>query len=82
MSAHGLRLSLVASILLLPSGPEHLYNFPNLCLISKSILLQKSYAIRLQAFFSLYFPIVGLIGCAFYYKAEMVFPVSNSWKDV
>ena len=47
MNVHWLRLSLVASTLLLPSWPERLYSFPNLCLISKSILLPKSYATKM-----------------------------------
>lgn len=46
MKVHWLRFSIVAG-LLLPSCPDCICSLPNLFLISKSILLQKSYDTRL-----------------------------------
>lgn len=51
VKVHWRRLSLLAGILLLPSCSECLRNLPNLGLISKSILLQKSWDTRGQTFF-------------------------------
>lgn len=54
MKVDWLTLSLLAWILLLPSCPESLCSLPNLSLISKSILSQKSWYKGTDIFFSLF----------------------------